>query len=557
LNGTLVFTVILRDVSQREKAARTIQRHLARSNALTEIAARVNANLDLSVVLASICQEMAKALDVQATLVALYDRKKNLIEPASNFGLTEEMEDFLKPLPADRYKEFVNEFGPVAILPDVSKAANVFNVEHFRKMGFHAIAVANMFEKDEFFGLLVALSKDEERQFTENDTLLMKGLADQASTAIKNASLYSKAKIRLENLHAMRLIDTAIASSLDLRHILKVLLSQAVARLSVEAASVYLINETTLMLEYYDSLGIDLTTFSRTSIRLGEGVIGKVALGQRTICVEDLSQEISWLRSSVISEGLKAYCGAPMVAKGKTRGVLEVFSQEKKFDDPEWIELLETLAGQAAIAIETTSLFSELRQANYGLTLTYDTTLEGWSRALDLRDKETEGHTQRVTELTVKLSQMLGIKDEELIHIRRGALLHDIGKLGVPDQILLKEGALEADDLEIMKQHPVHAYNLLFPIAYLRPALDIPHHHHERWDGSGYPDGLKGTEIPLAARIFAVVDVWDALISDRPYRKAWSHQKAIRYIREQAGMQFDPSIVDAFMLLMEEGGFLN
>jgi HD-GYP domain-containing protein (c-di-GMP phosphodiesterase class II) len=131
-------------------------------------------------------------------------------------------------------------------------------------------------------------------------------------------------------------------------------------------------------------------------------------------------------------------------------------------------------------------------------------------------------------------------------------LLHDIGKLGVPDQILLKEGALEADDLEIMKQHPVHAYNLLFPIAYLRPALDIPHHHHERWDGSGYPDGLKGTDIPLAARIFAVVDVWDALISDRPYRKAWSRQKAIRYIREQAGMQFDPSIVDAFMLLMEE-----
>jgi putative nucleotidyltransferase with HDIG domain len=417
--------------------------------------------------------------------------------------------------------------------------------------------VANMFEKNEFFGSLVAFSKDESRVFSENDTLLMKGLADQASSAIKNASLYSKAKIRLENLHAMRMIDTAIASSLDLNHILQVLLSQAISRLSVEAASVYLINETTLMLEHHASQGIDLATFSRTNIRLGEGVIGKVALEQRTICVEDLSREAAWVRPIVISEGLKVYCGAPMVAKGKTRGVLEVFSKEKKFDDPEWMELLETLAGQAAIAIETTSLFSELRQANYGLTLTYDTTLTGWSRALDLRDKETEGHTQRVTTLTIELAEMLGIKDEDLVNIRRGALLHDIGKLGVPDHILLKEGPLNEDEWEIMKQHPLHAYNLLYPIVYLRPALDIPYRHHEYWDGSGYPDGLKDMEIPLAARIFAVVDVWDALIADRPYRKAWSHQKAFRYIREQAGIQFDPSIVEAFMMLMEETGYLH
>jgi GAF domain-containing protein len=289
-----------------------------------------------------------------------------------------------------------------------------------------------MFDREVFFGSLIAFSKDKSRVFTENDILLMKGLADLASTAIKNASLYSKAKIRLENLHGMRVIDTAIASSLDLRHILQVLLAQAVAHLSVEAASVYLINETTLMLEYYESQGIDLATLSRTSIRLGEGIIGRVALEQRTISVEDLSQEKAWIRPIVISEGLKVYSGAPMIAKGQTRGVLEVFSKEMKFDDPEWIELLDTLAGQAAIAVETTSLFSELRQANYGLTLTYDTTLEGWSRALDLRDKETEGHTQRVTELSLKLSEKLGIKDEDLLHIRRGALLHDIGKLGVP-----------------------------------------------------------------------------------------------------------------------------
>jgi putative nucleotidyltransferase with HDIG domain len=199
------------------------------------------------------------------------------------------------------------------------------------------------------------------------------------------------------------------------------------------------------------------------------------------------------------------------------------------------------------------SQLNKIQQANYGLTLTYDTTLEGWSRALDLRDKETEGHTLRVTELSLKLAQKLGIDDVELMHIRRGALLHDIGKLGVPDHILFKEAPLDENDLEIMKKHPLHAYNLLFPIGYLRPALDIPHRHHERWDGSGYPDGLKGTDIPLAARIFAVVDVWDALISDRPYRKAWPHQKALQYISDKAGMEFDPAIVEVFLHLMEEG----
>lgn len=554
-NAGLVFTVIMRDISEREKAEKKIRRHLARANALAEIAARINANLDLSFMLEAICEEMAKALDVRATMVTLYDQKSDLILPAANFGLPETKDDLIRPVSADRYIKSVDEFGPVVIVPGLSEAADVFNVDLFRELEIHAIAIADMFDKEVFFGSLIAFSKDESRSFTENDILLMKGLAAQASTAIKNASLYSKAKIRLDNLHAMRLIDTAIASSLDLRHILQVLLTQAVSRLSVEAASVYLFNENTLMLEYYDSQGIDLATLSRTNIRLGEGIIGKVALEQRTLCVEDLAQEASWIRPIAISEGLKVYCGAPMIAKGQTRGVLEVFSKEKKFDDPEWIELLETLAGQASIAIETTSLFSELRQANYGLTLTYDTTLEGWSRALDLRDKETEGHTRRVTELSLKLAQKLGLKGEDLVHLRHGALLHDIGKLGVPDHILLKTGPLTEDEWEIMKQHPLQAYNLLYPIAYLRPALDIPYRHHERLDGSGYPDGLKGDEIPLAARIFAVVDVWDALISDRPYRKAWSHEKAFRYIRENASIQFDPSIVDAFLLLLEEEGY--
>lgn len=176
----------------------------------------------------------------------------------------------------------------------------------------------------------------------------------------------------------------------------------------------------------------------------------------------------------------------------------------------------------------------------------YDATIEGWSMALELRDQETEGHTLRVAKLAEKLAETLGVGEEELIHIRRGALLHDIGKIGIPDDILLKPGKLTAGEWEIMKQHPVFAYNMLAKIEYLQPALDIPYCHHERWDGTGYPRGLKGKQIPLAARIFAVIDVWDALLSDRPYRDAWHEDKVREYIRAHAGSHFDPAVVDAF-----------
>jgi HD-GYP domain-containing protein (c-di-GMP phosphodiesterase class II) len=164
-----------------------------------------------------------------------------------------------------------------------------------------------------------------------------------------------------------------------------------------------------------------------------------------------------------------------------------------------------------------------------------------------MRDKETEGHSTRVTEMTVQLASIMAVMDIELEHIRRGALLHDMGKMGIPDSILLKPGPLTPEEWEVMHTHPTRAYEMLAPIPYLRPALDIPYCHHEKWDGSGYPRGLKGEGIPLAARIFAVVDVWDAMTSDRPYRKAWSKEKVIEHIKSGSGTHFDPQVVEAFL----------
>ncbi len=188
-----------------------------------------------------------------------------------------------------------------------------------------------------------------------------------------------------------------------------------------------------------------------------------------------------------------------------------------------------------------------LEIAHLELKAAYEATIEGWSRAMDLRDRETEGHTLRVTELTLKLAALAGIEQNEIVHIRRGALLHDMGKLGIPDAILLKPDKLNKEEWELMRQHPQLAYDMLYPIEYLHPALDIPYCHHEKWDGSGYPRGLSGEQIPLSARIFAVVDVWDALTSDRPYRAALHRAEVLEYIKEQSGKHFDPQVVELFL----------
>jgi putative nucleotidyltransferase with HDIG domain len=228
--------------------------------------------------------------------------------------------------------------------------------------------------------------------------------------------------------------------------------------------------------------------------------------------------------------------------------VLEVYCRKPFAADPEWLEFLEALAGQAAITIDSTQLFENLQRSNLDLSLAYDATIEGWSRAMELRDHDTEGHTQRVTDLTLKLARAMQINESQLTAIRRGALLHDIGKIGIPDGILLKEGKLTDDEWTQMRRHPQLAHDMLMPIAYLKDAVYIPYCHHEKWDGTGYPQGLKGERIPLGARIFAIIDVWDALTNDRPYRQKWTAEEARKYIVEQSGRHFDPQVVDAFLM---------
>jgi putative nucleotidyltransferase with HDIG domain len=387
------------------------------------------------------------------------------------------------------------------------------------------------------------------RQFDQRDLEVLEVLCAHAAQAIANVRLFEEAGRRLARLQALRNIDIAITASLDLHVVLNVFVEQVVTQLHLDAVDVLLLNPHTLTLEYAVGRGFRSPALQHTHLRLGESYAGRAALERRIVNIPSLNEAAGDLARAPLlaAEEFVTYFAVPLIVKGQVKGVLETFQRTPFSPDSEWMEFLETLAGQAAIAIDNAALFDDLQRSNVELALAYDTTLEGWSSALDLRDKETEGHTQRVTNLTLRLARAMGISDTELIHIRRGALLHDIGKMGIPDSILLKPGPLTDEEWIIMRRHPVYALELLSPISYLRPALDIPYCHHEKWDGTGYPRNLKGEQIPLAARIFAVVDVWDALTSDRPYRPAWTRDRALAFIREQAGDHFDPSVVEAFM----------
>lgn len=399
---------------------------------------------------------------------------------------------------------------------------------------------------------VVALESNQPNVFTEEDLNLLNTLAGTLALVLHDVQLHEETNRHLRQLQAVQTVGKALLASLDVRLVFEILIQQVLSHLHADAAGLLLFNPYLQTLEYAAYSGFRPRQYKQTFLCLATSLAGKAATERQIVTITDSGQLSQGFAQTFREEGFQTYGAAPLVAKGKLKGVLEVFYRHSFSPDAEWKRLLELLADQAAVAIDNAEMFEELRRANLKLSLAIEATIEGWSKALELRDKETKGHTLRVTELTLKLAERLGVDPALMPHIRRGSILHDIGKIAIPDAILLKPGALSEAERELMQQHPRLAYEMLLPIEYLAPALNIPYCHHERWDGSGYPRGLKGEEIPLEARIFAVADVWDALISNRPYRHAWSRAEALAYIREQAGRQFDPRVVQTFLEIVEE-----
>jgi HD-GYP domain-containing protein (c-di-GMP phosphodiesterase class II) len=387
--------------------------------------------------------------------------------------------------------------------------------------------------------------------FNASDEHLMTIFAERAALALSNARLYEQTMRSLQRLTAFRTIDQAISSSMDLRVTLNILLEQVTAQLGVDAAAILLYNAESQILEYAAVRGFRSRRIEHTRLHLSEGNAGRVALERRPIQMIVIPEMAETVISHQLffGEQFLSYYGLPLIAKGQLRGVLEIMHRSVITPDQDWLDFLETLARQAAIALESVALFENLQRSNSELTLAYDAAIEGWSQALELRYTFQKGHAERTAEMTVRLGRALRVGEADLVHARRGALLHDIGEIAIPDSILNKKGALTEEEWVIVRQHPMYAFELLSPIRYLQLAADIPHCHHERWDGMGYPRGLAGDQIPLLARIFAVADTWDALTSARPHRPPWTKEAARTHIREQAQKCFDPSVVETFLTL--------
>jgi PAS domain S-box-containing protein len=554
VKGKMIYTAIVRDVTARKQSEKEIKISNDELSMLFELSHSLAETDSLENILELVNRHAVESIHITFARIALLEAEKFSIRAAypirfikHDLGIGECSQ--LADLP---YSKRVLEQNEPTILrasdPGIrNEEKKALLLDFAQSVCLVPLRISDSASTTgKLMGLLMLgeVRSESREPFTLRKLRLAQTIGDSAAIAIRRMLLREQTERRLQQLTALSNIDRAISSTFDLELSLGMLLQQVSMLLGVDATDVLLFNPNSLTLEYSAGRGFRTKSFEHAQLRLGEGYAGQAALNRETVQILDLAAQHNnpRLEKHLADEQFVSYYGVPLISRGQIMGVLEIFQRAELEPDEEWLSFLSTLAGQAAIAIDSVMQFEHVQRSNNELSQAYDETIEGWSHALDLRDKETEGHTQRVTELTVQLGRHFGLSEEDLVQVRRGALLHDIGKMGVPDGILLKPGPLTDEEWVTMRRHPTFAYEMLSPIHYLRAAIDIPYCHHEKWDGNGYPRGLRGEQIPLAARIFAVVDVWDALTSDRVYRAAWPKEKVLEHIRSLAGTHFDPQV---------------
>ena len=393
---------------------------------------------------------------------------------------------------------------------------------------------------------LLALLSDQTDYFCPSTLAWIRTLTETLSYSVVQVESQTK-KVQAEYS-----INRILQFGMDFRETFRAIFELLSDLVAVEAAIVLKYKPASQQFDLLATHGIDARSLAKIHLYVENG------LTRRTVREDRPIQADNWLESELgenhfnlfAQEGFQTHITIPLIGRRDLLGVVEIFWRESQFVDTWKLEILQMVGESVASFLEHITVVEDLKRRNDELSSTYTATIEGLSRALELRDLETEGHTRRVSALTLRLTEHMQIPVDQRASIQQGALLHDIGKLGIPDAILLKPGSLTPREWKVMQQHPLYAYNILAPIVSLREALDIPLYHHERWNGSGYPYGLTGEQIPLSARLFAVVDVYDALTSDRPYRSAWSRSQALEYLQEQAGQQFDPQVIAHFIKMV-------
>ena len=534
------YLVTLRDITEQNNQEREREAVLAISDALHGTPSRIQ-------ILSTILNKLESLMHIDKAIVINRDGyvSKFFIELVR--GIEEECIGF--ELPDNAWLIDLIDKHETVLVSNLPQKTDSLCSKYFRDM--ESAALFPMVMDENLIGVIAVAKRT---PITSSQFNLLSIIAELTTAAIQRARLDEKANQSLQRLTALRILNLAVSGSLDLDKTLNVLLDQITNQIHVDAADIYLYDPDTHLLKHTARSGFWTNYGEHIFLKLGEAFPGKIAVTPKIIqipCIANRKEEFLRVRM-IEGERFVSYYAIPLLSKGHVKGVLELFSRRPVHLDHHWISFLEALAAEAAVAIDNAELIQQLHESNDELTLAYDATIQGWSRTLELRDHETKGHSDRVVELTLQLAHEMGIPESEMLHIRRGAMLHDIGKTGIPDSILLKTGPLNGEETGVMQLHPEYAMKLLSGIPFLQPALDIPYCHHEKWNGMGYPQGLKGEDIPLAARIFSIVDVFDALSYERPYRGAWSRKKVLEYIREQSGEQFDPKVVKAFLKIVQE-----
>lgn len=528
------------------------QKRRQEADTLREAAQRITSTLNQEQAIQLILEQLAKVVQFESASIQLLRDEYLEIVGGQGWADPSEVLGVRFPIPGDNPNTIVVLERRAVILENApEKYPNFNNPPHHPILSWLGVP---LIARDRVIGMF-SVDHGQPDFFTDEHVHMVSAFAAQAATAIENARLFENTQRRLAEIEAVYTVSTALRSAQSLDEAMPIILDRLMDVAKAGSALIELIDPSSGEIVTELAHGV-WTPVTGMRTPLDVGVSGHVISTGQPYVTTDLIKDGFIVRPDLVG-GLNAAACVPIMAQHEPIGTLWIGRKSPILGEE--VNLLAAVGEMVGNAIhrmrlheQTEHLLADLKGANRDLSQAYETTLEGWAKALELRDKETEGHSRRVTELTLRLARSMGISEPELTHIHRGVLLHDIGKMGVADQLLRKTGPLTDEEWMEMRKHPEYAYDLLYPISYLRPVLDIPYCHHEKWDGTGYPRGLKGNKIPLAARIFAIVDVYDALAYDRPYRPAWPRQKVLDYLLEQSGKHFDPQVVEAFLGLLQD-----
>jgi putative nucleotidyltransferase with HDIG domain len=529
------------EFAERESAEKA--RRMVELTALSGFATVFDSTLLEGKVYANLGNAISRSINPDAVLVFSFDQAQGQLIVAASDGVSDSEANLSIPVEYGLIGKVIKD-KTSTLLMDTDREPGYRQLLESQRI--RSAIYAPMKWREEVYGVAFAGSQQKDG-LNENDLNLLSALAVQAALAIHNSRLYSDLEDRIGELHAIFEIDKAITSAIDLETVLQQIVQMSIGLLNAKISSIMLIDEESQELIIAAAHGLSENYIQKGPIKVGESIAGKVIQEGRPIAVDNIRDDPRHAYTDhARAEGLCSLLSVPLNLKDRVIGVLNVYTDEPHSFNPHEINLFTSLASQAAIAIENARLFESLEEI-------YIEVITAMASAIDARDAYTHGHSQRVTEYAVALAEEMGLSPAEVDIIRNASILHDVGKIGIKEDILKKPGRLTEEERREMEYHPFIGTKILQSVKLLEPVMPLVYHHHERFDGTGYPDGLRGEEIPQGARIISLADAFESMTSDRPYRKALPLEDAMAELRYGSGRQFDPRIVEVFMRLAEGG----